>query len=345
MNRKFLLAPLIAASMTAFSAQADNALGLQGLGSRSGDNNNLSALRANRAAAISASRADSLTSARANLRERITDRAEARADAREDRMDNSRARELFDGDRLDNVREAARDRRENAQERREERREDRRAVGRDIALLNAADNDGSALRDRVQDRRASLPGLEQADASALRDRLPKVSTDSDRDGDTRTRSLKVEGQNGDFKLTNVVEAKRPDASDRNSGERSLDRTLNIENTIEGSRESGDNAIAQRDARSSFKRTSSMNFERNGEVRSRTEDSPRSRSVENRLAMNSSGESSLKIDGNGSDSRDIDRSNRNSLGFTRTSSSDRSGLERAERSRDIDYDLDFGNRGS
>lgn len=344
MNRKFLLAPLIAASMTAFSAQADNALGLQALGSRSSDNNALSALRANRANAVSASRADSLTSVRANLRERITDRAEARADARENRADNSRVRELFDGDRLDNARDAARDRRDNARERREERREDRRSLGRDVAVLNAA-GDNEALRDRLEARRASLPGLEEADASALRDRFPKVTTDSDRDGDTRTRSLKVEGQNGEFKLTNVVEAKRPDASDRNSGERSLDRTLNIENTIEGSRQSGDNGVAQRDTNSSFKRTSSMNFERNGEIRSRTEDSPRSRSVENRLAMNSAGESSFKSDGSGSNSRDIDRSNRNNFGFTRTSSSERSGLQRAERSRDIDYDLDFGNRGS
>ena len=345
MNRKFLLAPLIAASMATFSAQADNALGLQGLGSRNGDSNNFSALRANRANAVSASRADSLTNARADLRERIADRADARAEAREDRMDNSRARELLDGDRVDNLREAARDRRENAQERREDRREDRRAAGRDIALLNAADNGDSALRDRIQDRRASLPGLEEADASALRDRLPQVTTDSDRDGDTRTRTLTVDGQNGDFKITNVVEAKRPDPSDRSSGERSLDRTLNIENTLEGSRETSGGALAQRDSSSSFKRTSSLNFDRSGEVKARTDDAPRSRSVENRLAMQTSGESKLRISGNGSDDGDIERSNNNSLGFTRTSSSERSGLERADRSSDIDYDFDLGNRGS
>ena len=343
MNRKFLLAPLIAASMAAFSAQADNTLGLQGLGARNGDSNALTALRANRANAVSASRADSLTSARADLRERVADRADARADALEDRADNSRVRELFDGDRLDNVRDAARDRRDNAQERREDRREDRRAVGRDTAILNAADNDNSALRDRLEARRASLPGLEDADAGALRDRLPKVTTDSDRDGDTRTRTLNVDGQNGDFKLTNVVESKRPDASDRNSGERSLDRTLNISNTVEGSRETDGNAIAQRETSSGFKRTSSLNFDRNGEVRAGTEDSPRSRSVETRLSMNSSGESSLRSSGR--DGRGVDRSNSNNLGFTSTSSSERSGLERAERSSDVDYDFDLGNRGS
>jgi hypothetical protein len=344
-NRKFLLAPLILASMTAFSAHADNALGgFQNIGARNGDSNNIGALRANRANAVNASRADSLTSARANLRERIADRADAR-DNRDNRADASRARELFDGDRLDNVRDAARDRRENAQERRDERREDRRALGRDVAVLNAANNEDSALRDRLEARRASLPGLEEADAGTLRDRLPKVTTDSDRDGDTRTRTLSVDGQNGDFKLTNVVESHGPDASDRSSGERSLDRTLKIQNTVEGSRETDGSAIAQRSSSSNFKRTSSLDFDRSGEVKARTEDSARSRSVDNRLSMNSSNESSFRSSGRNSDSGDVNRSNSSNFGFTSTSSSDRSGLERAERSRDVDYDFDLGNRGS
>ena len=353
MNRKFLLAPLIAASMTAFSAHADNALGgFQNLAARNNDNGNLSALRANRANDISASRADSLTSARADLRERIADRADARADALKDRADNrdnNRVRELFDGDRLDNARDAARDRRDNAQDRREARRDDRRAFGRDVAVLNAANNDDSALRDRIESRRASLPGLEDADAGALRDRLPKVTTDSDRDGDTRTRTLKVDGQNGDFKVTNVVEAKRPDSSDRSSGERSLDRTLNIKNTVEGSRDvtrgGGDSALAERNTQSSFKRTAALNFDRDGEAKARTNDRPGSRSLDQTVSMSSEAERSFKRSVEGSDNGDVDRSNSSKLGFTSKSSSDRNGMERAERSRDVDYDFDLGNRGS
>jgi hypothetical protein len=219
---------------------------------------------------------------------------------------------------------------------------------------NASNNGLTSLGNRdSSSNRSLLAGLNRSDSSSssLGDRLPKITTSNDSGDGKLSRTLNVDGNNGNLSITNGVERSGQTLSERlqQSGDdstQSLDRSLKLTSnvTASSSRDSGGDSNAlglgrERSSDRNYSQSSSLSIGRSGSATPASGDDKASRDVTRTITSDNQISSSLDRSvaplTDSGETRNTSRSRDTRYGFKSSNGSQREGLTVTDRQRSFE----------